>query len=445
MEPKIKPLPQNIEAEQAVLGAFLIDSRVINEVLEILAPGDFYKEADQKIFQAMIGMHRENRPIDILTLFDYLKSKGRILEEVGGSSYLTYLTQIVPSTTNICYYARLVKEKAKERRLQLTLREVDDKLCNEGISFAEAAKQINLRIEKEETLSDSTLRPVSAKDLQDTELVESLWGELIYPECITQINSEPGIGKTTLLYNICVYGAMGKDFLAIPFPERIKTLYLDLETPQWLRRPKLERIVGSKNLPENIFFHYTLDLKTDYTKLLTLCKKEKYDLVVFDTQSRVLAMDDENDNAEANYMLNLMRRLTNETGCALCLIHHGAKSESSKGVYKGRGASAIAGGVDIVVNLEALDEEIIKLTVSKNRIVGTHSLLYLRKAGEDIFETYTPPGESSGFEIFKAQDFIVSLPDGSYKTEEIYQLGKEKKFSESTLKRALSRLVEAGK
>lgn len=437
-------LPQNQDAEQAVLGAMLTEGSLINQVIEFLIPEDFYETRNQVLYRCLTQMHNQNISIDIATVHEELKSKG-LLGQVGDFLYLSQLTQLVASTANVMYFAEKVKKTARERRLCETLMDLIYRLGEGQVAFDHAAEQLRTAVEKEETSSYSCLKPISAKDLPDTHQVDSLWGEFFYPECIIQINSEPGIGKTTLLYNICAYGAMGKPFLDIPFSKPIKTLYVDLETPQWLRRQKLERIVKVKNLPENLFFQYALDLKTDYLELLTLCKKERYDLVVFDTQSRVLAMEKENDNSEANYMLNLMRRITNETKCALSLIHHSGKTENSKGVYKGRGASAIAGGVDIVINLEALDEDTIKLTVGKNRISGTNPVLYLRKAGEDIFEPYTPPGGNSGFEIFKAQDFILSLDDREWHTDEIYGLGETRGFSESTLKRALSKLVEVGK
>src|SRR3972149_11914629 len=119
-----KPLPQNIEAEQAVLGGVLIEGGTINQVLEILTTEDFYRESHRRIFEAMIELDKHSKPIDILTLYDYLKSQRQLLEEVGGSSYLTYLTSIVPSTANVGYYARLVKEKALERKLCLLSRDV---------------------------------------------------------------------------------------------------------------------------------------------------------------------------------------------------------------------------------------------------------------------------------------------------------------------------------
>src|SRR3990172_4932370 len=91
-----QPLPQNIEAEQAVLGAILIEGNIISQVLEILTSEDFHRESHRKIFEAMIELDKNSNPIDILILFDYLKSHGQLLEEVGGRAYLTYLSEVTP-------------------------------------------------------------------------------------------------------------------------------------------------------------------------------------------------------------------------------------------------------------------------------------------------------------------------------------------------------------
>ena len=80
MEMLTRPLPQNIEAEQAVLGAILIESTVMNQILEILIPEDFYKDAHRKIYNAMIDLDKGNKPIDLLTLFDHLKANGNLIE-----------------------------------------------------------------------------------------------------------------------------------------------------------------------------------------------------------------------------------------------------------------------------------------------------------------------------------------------------------------------------
>jgi hypothetical protein len=436
------PLPQNIEAEQRVLGAILIEGRAIEQVFPILTPEDFYDPRNLVLFNHFLKMYNQGLPIDIATVHHELKSLG-MLEKMGDFSYLSYLTEIVTSSANIVYWANIVRETAKERRFCETLRDLNYKLSNGSIKFHEASEQIRARIESETLTNDSRLKPVSAIELDNIEPVKSLWGEIIFPECITQINSEPGVGKSTLFYNLCAYGAKGEGFLGVPFSKRVKSLYIDLETPKWKRKEKLNAICETE-LPVKLYFLDQLDLRKDIVDLLNLSKKEKYDLVIFDTQSRVFSMEKENDNSEAIYLMGLLRRFVNEVSCAVILIHHTGKSDDSKGVYRGRGASAIAAGVDIVINLEALNEEVIKMTIAKNRVVGTNPVLYLRKAGEERFEPYTPLDASSGFEILDAQSFLNSFPNSKeWKTEEIYRLGKEKGFSQSTMKRALSRLVEA--
>ncbi|MBW2035968.1 MAG: replicative DNA helicase [Deltaproteobacteria bacterium] len=108
--------PQNIEAEQSILSAILIDNKVLPEVLEILSREDFYRESHRKIFQAMIELFEQNEPADLVTLSNFLREKGQ-LESVGGASYLAELVDTVPMAANVSHYARIVQEKATLRRL----------------------------------------------------------------------------------------------------------------------------------------------------------------------------------------------------------------------------------------------------------------------------------------------------------------------------------------
>jgi len=108
--------PQNIEAEQSVVGGVLLDNAALDQILDIIQEGDFYREVHRKIFLAMREMHERSEAIDYLTLEDRLKAKGQ-LDEVGGASYLTTLTDKVPTSANIIHYARIVRDKAVARRL----------------------------------------------------------------------------------------------------------------------------------------------------------------------------------------------------------------------------------------------------------------------------------------------------------------------------------------
>lgn len=228
MEMLSRPLPQNIEAEQAVLGAVLIESTVINQVLEILIPEDFYKEAHRKIFNSMIDLDRENKPIDLLTLFDHLKSNGNLLEEVGESSYLTYLTELVPTTENVNYYAKLVKEKSIIRKLVMAASDIAHRGNDENIDldeFIDRAEQTILDIAQNKikpSFYDSKELAVKALEIIEQlharkELITGIptgFEKLDYltsglqPADLVIIAGRPGLGKTSLTLNIAAYAAM---------------------------------------------------------------------------------------------------------------------------------------------------------------------------------------------------------------------------------------------
>jgi len=108
--------PQNLEAEQSVLGAILLDNDAINHALEILTPDDFYRETHREIFRAMVALTDHNQPVDAITLTDALRTKGA-LEAVGGPAYIAELASIVPTAANVAHYARITREKAVLRSL----------------------------------------------------------------------------------------------------------------------------------------------------------------------------------------------------------------------------------------------------------------------------------------------------------------------------------------
>jgi replicative DNA helicase len=108
--------PQNLEAEQSVLGAMMIDRVAVERAREILQPDDFYRDAHQRIFEAMWDLAERSEPVDLVTLSDALRVRQH-LDQIGGVSYLATLADIAPTTANIEYYARIVEHKAILRRL----------------------------------------------------------------------------------------------------------------------------------------------------------------------------------------------------------------------------------------------------------------------------------------------------------------------------------------
>ncbi len=108
--------PHNIEAEQSILSAILIDNNTLPEVLEVLTEKDFYREAHGKVFRGMVELFERNEPADLITLTNLLKEQSQ-LESVGGASYLADLVDTIPMAANAFHYAKIVQEKAILRRL----------------------------------------------------------------------------------------------------------------------------------------------------------------------------------------------------------------------------------------------------------------------------------------------------------------------------------------
>lgn len=116
MKNKSKILPNSIEAEHSVLGGILLENDVLNKISEILKPEDFYLDAHQRIYRAILALREENAPLDIITLTDYFL-KRKELELVGGAAYLSRLLDNVASSANIVHHANIIKEKSILRKL----------------------------------------------------------------------------------------------------------------------------------------------------------------------------------------------------------------------------------------------------------------------------------------------------------------------------------------
>ena len=108
--------PQNVEAEQSVLGAMLIEREAISRATEILRPEDFYREAHRLIYNSIMQLYNKNEAVDLITITEQLKKEDK-LEAVGGISFVTSLANSMPTAANVTYHAKIVEEKALLRQL----------------------------------------------------------------------------------------------------------------------------------------------------------------------------------------------------------------------------------------------------------------------------------------------------------------------------------------
>lgn len=108
--------PQNIEAEQSVLGCMLLDEEAIADAFDILMDRDFYEPRHRHIFQAVSSLYTSGKTVDIITVSDYLK-KNNLLEQIGGMEYLAEMAERVPSVASARHYAEIVEDKSLLRML----------------------------------------------------------------------------------------------------------------------------------------------------------------------------------------------------------------------------------------------------------------------------------------------------------------------------------------
>jgi replicative DNA helicase len=122
--------PQAVDFEEAVLGAVLIDNSAINQVIDILKPESFYKEENQIIFEIVKDLFGDSQPVDILTVANELRTRGK-LTDVGGEFYLVSLSQKVPSSAHSEFHARIIVQKHIQREMIRVASGIIDKAFDE--------------------------------------------------------------------------------------------------------------------------------------------------------------------------------------------------------------------------------------------------------------------------------------------------------------------------
>ena len=155
--------PQDIEAEKSLLGAILISEESLPDVTEIVKPDDFYDESHRLIYAAMWNLYERHKPVDLLTVTAELRTK-KELKKVGGSTYLSELTNYVPTAAHAKAYAELVAKAAVRRRLIAAAADITEK------AYDETAETVELLGEAEKSLfevSDQNVKNdlVSLSDL----------------------------------------------------------------------------------------------------------------------------------------------------------------------------------------------------------------------------------------------------------------------------------------
>ncbi|MBI4444604.1 MAG: replicative DNA helicase [Acidobacteria bacterium] len=221
-----KTLPQNLDAERAVLGAILLDNALLDQAAEILTSEDFFLEGHRRIFSTMARLSAASHAIDSLTLIEELQRES-VLEATGGVSYVASLLDGVPRLSNLEHYARIVKEKALLRRLVHFANEIVTRgLSNEenAAELLEAAERSIFEISQQKSTRGFSqlqdLLPATYQHIESLyhrkELITGIASGFIELDRLTCglqksdliiVAARPGLGKTSLALNIAQHAA----------------------------------------------------------------------------------------------------------------------------------------------------------------------------------------------------------------------------------------------
>lgn len=227
--------PQNIEAEQAVLGAMLIEREAISKVVEMLRPEDCYREAHRLIYNAMLELFNKNDAVDMVTVIEFLRKADK-LEGAGGISYITSLANSVPTAANVLYHAKIVEEKALLRQLINAATNIASsgyEASEEVESILDTAEKTILAVSSRKSGGDFT--PIKSIIFDAFSKIESLYASKgsitglstgfkdldkltsgLQPSDLILIAARPSMGKTAFVLNIAQHiGVKEKQAVAL--------------------------------------------------------------------------------------------------------------------------------------------------------------------------------------------------------------------------------------
>lgn len=223
----IKVPPQNLEAEQAVLGAMMLEPEAGSSVFEMLQPDDFYRDNHRLIFSAIQELFEKGDPVDLVSVAEVLRRQGR-LEQVGGIATISEIARSVPSAANVEYYARLVSEKALLRQLiraTSSILERGYEPGEEARGLLEEAEKLILDLSRRRVKDGfSIIRDVLLETFEKIEYLYAHKGNLTgvptffteldrmtsgwQPSDLVIIAARPSMGKTALVLNMAQNAAV---------------------------------------------------------------------------------------------------------------------------------------------------------------------------------------------------------------------------------------------
>lgn len=365
--------PHSLEAEHAVLGALLCDPSVLSVVVDVLAPGDFFRHEHNVIYQAIVQLGTAGQPVDPVTVFEALDGEPC---DFGGLAYLTDLSNGVSSSRNVRRYAEIVAERAVRRGLIAVADRLAARAFNppDGMTAGEALDQSgeDLRTLRDvRGLRSRRLPLVGLEELiAHASAREYLIKGLIPASSIGVLFGGSGSFKSFLAIDAGLHVAHGMRWLG----RRTKqgpVVYVAAEGGDELGQ-RADAWHRARRLQPSAPFHVVpvaIDLLTEAWRVVETVQAVGVTpaLVIVDTMSQTFSGEENVANDVAAYMRELGRRFRDLWGCAVLVIHHSGHTATERP----RGSSAIQANTDYLYGVMRDEKEMLATLVCTHRKGGS--------------------------------------------------------------------------
>lgn len=406
--------PQNIEAEQSILGGLLIDKDAIIKIAQILRPNHFYRVQHSIIYEAILSLFERREPADVVTVADELREK-KNLKQAGGETYLGDLVNMVPTVSNVEAYAQIVKEAYIRRELISIANSTSSTAFNGGSAVHELLEQTEKNIfslSQEHISQDFTpIRDVLAESFQRIEELHQKKSKFRgIPTGFTDIDAllaglqdsnliilaaRPSVGKTSFALNIAQYIAVHEQLPVAFFSlesskeelvDRLLSSQADVDG--WkimtgnLNEKELEKITEAMAILADAPIYIDDTPGARVLDMMTKARRLQMDhdikIVFVDYLQLAVSRNLENRVQEVAEISQTMKNLARELKCPVVVLSQLSRAVEQRGSSKPqladlRDSGSIEQDADVVMFLhradedEQLDANHVKLTISKHR------------------------------------------------------------------------------
>ncbi|MFT5872609.1 MAG: replicative DNA helicase [Clostridium sp.] len=428
MDTPLRSLPYNLEAEQSVIGSMLIDKTAISRVVEVLKGDDFYRDSHKVIFNAIFDLYQKDTPIDMITLLEHLRSAEK-LEASGGITYITEISNSIPSTANLSSYIKIVDDKAILRKLIRASTEIMENCYNKQDdveAVMDLAQQKVFNIAERKNSSDfEPMNTVLERGFLEIERIFNNKGETTgipsgFPELddktagfqkgdMILIAARPSMGKTTFALNLAEYAALreGKNVAVFSLEmskeqlsykllcseanvDMSKLRHGNLEDKDWENIAKASGpLAASKIFIDDTAGTSIMDMRSKCRKLKM---EHGIDMIVIDYLQLMSGNNPENRQQEVSEISRSIKALAKEMQCPVIALSQLSRAPEQRADHRPmlsdlRESGSIEQDADIVMFLyrdeyydtETEDKNIAELIIAKQRNgpIGTVKLAWI--------------------------------------------------------------------